>query len=212
MAALNEAFSKAASFEKSEQKNLFKKETETHFASHSLSSAHKSRSTSCLPIRRLIKKRIQRKHRRQISNSSNSSLDAEEIGIQSLSPHSLLSSLGMPTAESCSHPRAMVALTLPLRNLRKRVMGHMHLTSSASNHSHFSADAILTCGNSSTGATIGGCSGVSSGGGIPSSEDDGDSSLEASRIVTSAEETTGAAENDNDEDLETDIDNLDEFS
>ncbi|VDL58934.1 unnamed protein product, partial [Hymenolepis diminuta] len=150
--ALNEASSKAPPLEQCEREQLSAKETVTRFASHSLCSAHKSQSTSCLPIRRLItsKRTRHRKHSRyhircrEISGSSTSSLDPEEVGIRSLSPHSLLSSLGMPAAESGPQSRALVALILPLRVLRRRVMRHSHLTSSTSHHSHFSADAVLT--------------------------------------------------------------------
>ncbi|KAM3174615.1 hypothetical protein ACTXT7_010180 [Hymenolepis weldensis] len=214
--ALNEASSKAPPLEQCEQEQLSAKETVTRFASHSLSSAHKSQSTSCLPIRRLItsKRTRHRKHGRyhircrKISGSSTSSLDPEEVGIRSLSPHSLLSSLGMPAAESGPQSRALVALILPLRVLRRRVMRHTHLTSSTSHHSHLSADAILT-GRSSFGGTGGISSGV---GGVLSSDDGDESSIEEeSRFVSFADDAMSGNEGQEGEE-ETDIDEVDEFS
>lgn len=216
MRALNEASSKAPPLEQCEREQLSAKETVTRLASHSLSSAHKSQSTSCLPIRRLItsKRARHRKHSRyhircrEISGSSTSSVDPEEVGIRSLSPHSLLSSLGMSAAESGPQSRALVALILPLRVLRRRVMRHTHLASSTSHHSHFSADAVLTGGSSS-----GGTGAVSSGvGGVLTSDDGDESSIEEeSRFATSADDAMSGNEGQEGEE-ETDIDEVDEFS
>ncbi len=170
--------------------------------------------TTCLPFRRMLagrrlrrQKRHQRRHiarrrrQRDISGSSASTPEAnfDDLGIMGLSPSSLLPSLSMATVGTAPHSRAMIALTFPLRALRRRIM-----------HSGSGAAA--------TGMVIP----ISLDSSSLSGHDDGvggeisdDESMTASKLETDEEEEgEGEVEEGEVDSLDdgTDIDAIDEFS
>nr|CDS18680.1 Pleckstrin y [Echinococcus granulosus] len=214
VAAINKVCLKSPAMEDSDQELMRIKGTELHFASKSLRPTRKSQSTTCLPILRLISKRSERSHRRRCSqhppqrrrrhSSSSTStmdgemeLDTEIVGIRSLNPHTLLSSLGVPTLGSGAHSRAAIALTLPLRALCRRVMRHSNLPVSVSHHSHLNVDGAVSVGNGGGGNSV-----------VAGSDD------EASLMSPFAMRDSECDDNNDNSNnnSETDIDNVDEFS
>ena len=95
------------------------------------SQTQSNQSANCLPIRRLIRRQRTRKFHHQhrfhpgkgISKENGSTGSPGNVGIRSLSPRSILSSLGMPALNIGAHSRAVTTLTFPLRAIRRRVLG-----------------------------------------------------------------------------------------
>lgn len=207
--ALNETCSKSPTMEECEQELVQTEGMRVHSCPQSPPQTRKSQSATCLPILRLISKRSGRscqkrrsqhlrQRRRRHSGSSTSTMDEEterDTGIactSSLSPHTLLSSLGTPATSSGARSKTVLALTLPLRILCRRAMRHSNLRTSVSHHSRLSVDAALSFGNDGDNDGGGGVCDI---------------------VAINDDESSLASpyENGNDN-SETDIDEVDEFS
>ncbi|VDM35662.1 unnamed protein product [Hydatigera taeniaeformis] len=103
----------------------------------------------------------------------------------------------MPTAGGSTHSRAVIAFTLPLRALYRRIMRHTNLPVSVSHHSHLSVDVSLSVDSGDGGS-----------GGVAVS---GDEPCLVSHYVVEDPDLVVNNNSDNDN-LDTDIDDVDEFS
>uniref|UniRef100_A0A5K3FD75 PH domain-containing protein n=2 Tax=Mesocestoides corti TaxID=53468 RepID=A0A5K3FD75_MESCO len=142
---INEACSKLNGTTDLEQEVMESKAIEAQLPFDPAPPEQKQQATTCLPIRRLITKHGggRKRRMRMLSGSSNSTNEFDGMGIKGLSPTSLLPSLGLATLGTGPHSRAMVALTFPLRALRRRIR-HSNLAPSVSHSSPSSNDGDIS--------------------------------------------------------------------